>query len=133
VILVHGAFGCGKSYLLVAIIRFISTLLDQIGNTDIKILVCALTNIAVDRILMMLKNSQFEDFARVGSLKKINKSLLSYTHHSSSNKKQADKDALRELEIMKEELRASIRGGKMTGSQYEELMALEASIQNIKE
>jgi hypothetical protein len=57
VILVHGAFGCGKSYLLVAIIRFICTLLDQIGNTDIKILVCALTNIAVDRILLMLKNS----------------------------------------------------------------------------
>jgi ABC-type polar amino acid transport system ATPase subunit len=128
VILVHGAFGCGKSYLLVAIIRFISTLLDQIGNTDIKILVCALTNIAVDRILMMLKNSHFEDFARVGSLKKINKSLLRYTHHSSSNKKQADKDALRDLETMKEELRASTRGSKMTGSQYEELMALEASI-----
>jgi len=133
VILVHGAFGCGKSYLLVAIIRFISTLLDQIGNTDIKILVCALTNIAVDRILMMLKNSQFEDFARVGSLKKINKSLLSYTHHSSSNKKQADKDALRDLEAMKEELRGSIRNGKMTGSQYEELMALEASVHNIRE
>lgn len=30
VVLVHGAFGCGKSYLLVSIIRFISTLLDQI-------------------------------------------------------------------------------------------------------
>jgi hypothetical protein len=28
VILVHGAFGCGKSYLLVAIIRFIATLLE---------------------------------------------------------------------------------------------------------
>jgi chromosomal replication initiation ATPase DnaA len=28
IVLVHGAFGCGKSYLLVAIIRFISTLLD---------------------------------------------------------------------------------------------------------
>ena len=28
VVLVHGAFGCGKSYLLVAIIRFVCTLLD---------------------------------------------------------------------------------------------------------
>jgi len=28
VVLVHGAFGCGKSYLLVATIRFIATLLD---------------------------------------------------------------------------------------------------------
>ena len=69
----HGAFGCGKSYLLVAIIRFICTLLDAIGDSEIKILVCALTNIAVDRILLMLKNSEYEDFARVGSLKKINK------------------------------------------------------------
>jgi chromosomal replication initiation ATPase DnaA len=82
VILVHGAFGCGKSYLLVAIIRFICTLLDHLGDTKIKILVSALTNIAVDRILLMLMNSQFEDFARVGSLRKINKQLLRFTHHS---------------------------------------------------
>lgn len=50
----------------------------------------------------MLKNSEFDDFARVGSLKKINKQLLRYTHHSGSNKKQADKEALRELEAMME-------------------------------
>ena len=55
VVLVHGAFGCGKSYLLVAIIRFISTLLDQVEDTDTKIVVCALTNVAVDRILLTLK------------------------------------------------------------------------------
>lgn len=73
VVLVHGAFGCGKSYLLVAIIRFVSTLLDQIGEEETKILVCALTNVAVDRILLTLKEQDFTDFARVGSLKKINK------------------------------------------------------------
>ena len=33
-LLVHGAFGCGKSYLLVAIIRFISALLDEVGDTE---------------------------------------------------------------------------------------------------
>lgn len=55
VVLVHGAFGCGKSYLLVAIIRFVCTLLDQIGEEETKILVCALTNVAVDRILLTLK------------------------------------------------------------------------------
>ena len=54
-VLVHGAFGCGKSYLLVSIIRFIATLLDQIEECDTKILVCALTNVAVDRILLTLK------------------------------------------------------------------------------
>ena len=78
----HGAFGCGKSYLLVAIIRFISTLLDQMGETETKILVCALTNVAVDRILLMLKDSGYTEFARVGSLKKIHKSLLTFSHHS---------------------------------------------------
>jgi hypothetical protein len=82
VLLVHGAFGCGKSYLLVAIIRFVSTLLDQCGENETKILVCALTNVAVDRILLMLKQSGFNDFARVGSLKKIAKELLPYSHHS---------------------------------------------------
>jgi hypothetical protein len=35
---------------------------------------------------------------------------------------------LKDLEAMKVELRSSIRNGKMTGSQYEELMALDASI-----
>lgn len=70
---------------------------------------------AVDRILLMLRNSGFHDFARVGSLKKINKGLLRYTHHSSSNKKQADKDALRELENMLEEIRACVpKGQKMS-------------------
>lgn len=82
IVLVHGAFGCGKSYLLVAIIRFISTLLDQVGETETKILVCALTNVAVDRILLMLKDSGYTEFARVGSLKKIHKSLLTFSHHS---------------------------------------------------
>ena len=73
VVLVHGAFGCGKSYLLVSIIRFIATLLDQIEESDTKILVCALTNVAVDRILLTLREQGFTDFARVGSLKKIDK------------------------------------------------------------
>jgi chromosomal replication initiation ATPase DnaA len=55
VVLVHGAFGCGKSYLLVSIIRYIATLLDEVQENETKILVCALTNVAVDRILLTLK------------------------------------------------------------------------------
>jgi hypothetical protein len=55
IILVHGAFGCGKSYLLVSIIRFICHILDREEDTTTKILVCALTNVAVDRILLLLK------------------------------------------------------------------------------
>lgn len=104
VVLVHGAFGCGKSYLLVSIIRYIATLLDNVEETDTKILVCALTNVAVDRILLCLKDQGFSDFARVGSLKKIDKKLLPFTHTSSSNKKKADTDALKELKNMLKEI-----------------------------
>ena len=104
VVLVHGAFGCGKSYLLVAIIRYISTLLDQIGETETKILVCALTNVAVDRILLTLREQGYTNFCRVGSIKKIHKKLLPFTHTASSNKKAADKDALRELRDMLKDL-----------------------------
>jgi hypothetical protein len=104
VVLVHGAFGCGKSYLLVAIIRFVCTLLDQIGEEETKILVCALTNVAVDRILLTLKEQDFTDFARVGSLKKINKQILPFTHHGGSSKNKGDKDALKELNSMLDEL-----------------------------
>lgn len=53
--MVHGAFGCGKSYLLVSIIWFICYILDWEEDTSTKILVCALTNVAVDRILLLLK------------------------------------------------------------------------------
>ena len=104
IILVHGAFGCGKSYLLVSIIRFICHLLDQTEDTETKILVCALTNVAVDRILLMLKEQGFEDFGRVGSIKKIHKLLLKYTFSSSGNKKNQDKETLKELENMKWEI-----------------------------
>ena len=104
IILVHGAFGCGKSYLLVSIIRFICHLLDQVDDKETKILVCALTNVAVDRILLMLKEQGFEDFGRVGSIKKIHKSLLKYTFSSSGNKKNQDNETVKELEKMKAEI-----------------------------
>ena len=61
---------------------------------------------AVDRILLTLKEQGFTDFARVGSIKKIDKSLLPYTHTSTSNKKKADKDALKELKNMLKEVEA---------------------------
>ena len=82
---------------MVAIIRFISTLLDEIGEKETKILVCTLTNVAVDRILLMLLSSGFTDFARVGSLKKINRTLLPFTHCNATSDKKADNEALKEL------------------------------------
>ena len=52
----------------------------------------------------MLKEQGFENFGRVGSLKKIHKSLIGYTYSSSNNKKTADKEALKDLENMKMEI-----------------------------
>lgn len=134
VILVHGAFGCGKSYLLVSIIRYIATLLDQMGESETKILVCALTNVAVDRILLTLKEQNFTDFARVGSLKKIDRRLLPFTHTSSSNKKKADKDALKELKSMLAEIEAQCGpNGQMLKSQFEEAGAIQDCIDAINQ
>ena len=80
---------------------------------------CALTNVAVDRILLTLRDQGFTDFCRVGSLKKIHKNLLPFTHTSSTNKKAADKDALRELRDMLKELEfASGPRGQMTRAMY---------------
>ena len=92
---------------------------------DTKILVCALTNVAVDRILLTLKDQGFTDFARVGSLKKIDKKLLPFTHTSSSNKKKADTDALKELKNMLKEIEATCGpNGQMSVAQFEEAKSI---------
>ena len=93
-------------------------LLDQEGDDETKILVCALTNVAVDRILLMLKEQGFENFGRVGSLKKIHKSLLGYTYSSSNNKKTQDKEALKDLDAMKAEIQAKYGSSDLPHSVY---------------
>ena len=130
----HGAFGCGKSYLLVALIRFMCHLLEQEGETETKILVCALTNVAVDRILLTLKEQGFEDFGRVGSIKKINKALLGHTFSSSNNKKTADKESIKHLEEMKKEIEWKYmqRGGQMPHNVFEEYQNINTSIEEIR-
>ena len=84
---------------------------------------CALTNVAVDRILLMLRDSGYSDFARVGSLKKIHKSLLPFSHHSANQKKKSDSEALKDLQAMAEEIQSSA-GKAMTKQQFEELAAV---------
>ena len=84
---------------------------------------CALTNVAVDRILLMLRDSGYSDFARVGSLKKIHKSLLPFSHHSANHKKKSDSEALKDLQAMAEEIQSSA-GKAMTKQQFEELAAV---------
>ncbi|KYR02991.1 hypothetical protein DLAC_00477 [Tieghemostelium lacteum] len=112
VILVHGVFGSGKSTLLVVIILFIVELCEQGQNEDIRVFISSLTNVAVDRILLTLLEHHFNDFLRVGSIKKIAKPILMYTVHSSRgpttgtsiSTKQDEEDAIKEINhLMKTE------------------------------
>lgn len=100
ILLIHGIFGSGKSFLLVVLIIFISEILDSVKNKDIRILISSVTNVAVDNILTGLLNLGFTNFARVGSQKKIAKSILPFTV-SSDNK--SNKELLKEYkEMMKD-------------------------------
>ena len=68
----------------------------------------------------------------MGSLKKIHKSLIKYTFSSSSNKKTADKEALRDLQAMKEEIEQKYPRGEFPHSVYEEYRNVLASMEEIR-
>jgi hypothetical protein len=107
VVLVHGVYGSGKSHLLVVMIIFLCTMLKEAQNDDIRILVSAATNTAVDRILLGLLELDFTEFIRVGSLKRIAKPVLPFTLHrdrgdSKADNERSDKLALKELNEMLE-------------------------------
>ncbi|OHT08379.1 hypothetical protein TRFO_23138 [Tritrichomonas foetus] len=76
-LLVHGLFGAGKSKLLSVIAIYLTEVLNAINSPD-KILIAASTNVAVDNILSNLYYFEFLDFTRVGSVKKIRRSLLPF-------------------------------------------------------
>lgn len=76
-LLVHGLFGAGKSKLLSVIAIFLDTVLTALGRSD-KILVAASTNVAVDNVLSNLFEFDHINFTRVGSVKKIRRSLLPF-------------------------------------------------------
>ncbi|KAJ2956256.1 hypothetical protein NQZ79_g7850 [Umbelopsis isabellina] len=103
VLLVHGVFGSGKSYLAAVLIIFIQELVDDINagrepedRITYNILITSITNVAVDRILLSLLDLGYDDFARVGSLRKIAKAILPYSVQSRVNN---DAD-IKELEAM---------------------------------
>lgn len=50
-----------------------------------QVVFSSMTNVAVDRILLSLLEMDFNDFARVGSIKKIAKPVLNYTCSKSKN------------------------------------------------
>ena len=88
---------------MVALIMLFSRVLDEAGDSNVRIRVASNTNVAVDRILLELQRREFSQFARVGSLKKIAKPLLKHVLHYSEKSVAAgdhERLALRELEDM---------------------------------
>jgi hypothetical protein len=90
--LIHGVFGAGKSFLLVVLILFFAEVLEKAGNTNVRILVSSVTNVAVDGILLGLLKLGFTDFLRVGSQRKIAKQILPFTVASDKSAKEYIKD-----------------------------------------
>jgi hypothetical protein len=88
------------------IIKFLKEAMEAGHVKDAKVLVASMTNVAVDRILLGLLDMGFEDFVRVGSLKKIAKRLLPYTSQQLKN----------ESEDMKE-LGKILSDGELTGAE----------------
>uniref|UniRef100_A0A8C0VRN2 5'-3' DNA helicase ZGRF1 n=1 Tax=Cyanistes caeruleus TaxID=156563 RepID=A0A8C0VRN2_CYACU len=106
--IIHGVFGAGKSYLLSVVILFLVQLFESSEATEgpratpWKLLIASSTNVAVDRILLGLLDLGFEDFIRVGSIRKITKAILPHSLHAGSGN---ENEQLKELlALMKEDL-----------------------------
>ena len=87
-LLVHGAFGAGKSYSLIAGVLLLCQAMqmhsaavpqaDETKPSSNRVLVCTATNNAVDRVLLGLLDAGFSDFVRVGSVRRMNARILPY-------------------------------------------------------
>ncbi|NWH68962.1 ZGRF1 protein, partial [Geococcyx californianus] len=106
--IIRGVFGAGKSYLLSVVILFLvqlfesSEVMEGPRPAPWKLLIASSTNVAVDRILLGLLDLGFEDFIRVGSIRKITKAILPHSLHAGSGN---ENEQLKELlALMKEDL-----------------------------
>ncbi|XP_071892979.1 5'-3' DNA helicase ZGRF1 isoform X4 [Anas platyrhynchos] len=106
--IIRGVFGAGKSYLLSVVILFLVQLFEsseaEEGPRAVpwKLLIASSTNVAVDRILLGLLDLGFEDFIRVGSIRKITKAILPHSLHAGSGN---ENEQLKELlALLKEDL-----------------------------
>ncbi|NXJ97954.1 ZGRF1 protein, partial [Corythaixoides concolor] len=106
--IIRGVFGAGKSYLLSVVILFLVQLFESSEATEgprpdpWKLLIASYTNVAVDRILLGLLDLGFENFIRVGSIRKITKAILPHSLHAGSGN---EKEQLKELlALLKEDL-----------------------------
>ncbi|XP_062991801.1 5'-3' DNA helicase ZGRF1 [Elgaria multicarinata webbii] len=105
---IHGVFGSGKSYLLAIVTLFLVQIfetreaINDKRSVPWKVLISSSTNVAVDRVLLCLLDLGFEEFIRVGSVRKIAKPVLPYSLHAGSG---TENEQLKELlSLMKEDL-----------------------------
>ncbi|XP_068137342.1 5'-3' DNA helicase ZGRF1 isoform X2 [Hyperolius riggenbachi] len=106
--IIHGVFGAGKSYLLAVVVLFLVQLFEtfdpskETSSSRWKLLISSSTNVAVDRVLLGLLDLGFEQFIRVGSIRKIAKPILPHSLHTGSEN---ESEQLKELlALLKEDL-----------------------------
>lgn len=104
-LLVHGVFGSGKSALLVVCVLLIARVAALAGESGaaVRVLIASATNVAVDRILLALLDAAFDDFLRVGSLRKIARRVLCKSVHRSrddADDEKNERDAARDLQAL---------------------------------
>ncbi|KAG2225014.1 hypothetical protein INT45_003214 [Circinella minor] len=130
--LVHGVFGSGKSYLAAVIIIFLRDIVDSVNSMRepddlilFRILIYSMTNVAVDRILISLDKLGYDSFIRVGSLKKISKTILPYTIRA----KMSSNEELKELEHMLEDPQNSEEDIELIASTIQKFRKTENTMQ----
>ncbi|XP_063446404.1 5'-3' DNA helicase ZGRF1-like isoform X2 [Mytilus trossulus] len=112
ILLIHGVFGAGKSFLLSVVVVFLVWLFERNDTYTPgvpfpwKLLIASTTNVAVDRILNGLLAIGFEEFVRVGSVKKISKPILPFSVHATGS----DSQELKDLQMM-------LRSGELTATE----------------
>ncbi|KAJ1939028.1 hypothetical protein FBU59_004256, partial [Linderina macrospora] len=141
--IVHGPFGTGKSFLVSAIVvcldAIASEFLEIFGSPApgssfysddgepeepqnkpprLRVLVASMTNFAVDNMLSALLKIGYDEFLRVGSLRRISKQILPYVCRTSASAS----DDVKELEDM---LQAA--------ADEQEIDAIESAIQRVRQ
>lgn len=78
------------------LVYVLNTMLTEGGN----VLITASTNVAVDRILLGLLELGFDQFVRIGSVRRINKKILPYAQHQNDTDGDDDNDTVMQLKSM---------------------------------
>lgn len=101
IVLCQGVFGAGKSYMVTILIFLLGKIKNAtLFNMDFKVCLTAMTNVAVDGILIKLIEMGFDDLVRIGSLKKIARCVLPFTMKKSESGDSNCSNEIRDLEDM---------------------------------